>query len=396
MLLTKTAVPRPEYPRPDWQRNDWLNLNGIWSFGFDPDNKGLDEQWYNGAAPVFPKEITVPFSWVSPLSGIGEDFKGTGWYSRSVHWKPAEQNGRIFLRFGAVDYHCDVWVNQMHAGRHSGGYGAFEFEVTDAWKRDGENLIVIRVEDNDEPYQARGKQGYGEIRGIWQTVWLEARPDNYVQRARFITHLDGRVEIQGVVQAAVSGNAVLRFSFDGGQIKHGVELALEQGEQHFHTSFRVDSPRLWSPETPHLYEGTLTLDIHGDTDSAAGSMGNHNNSGSSWNGSDSISTYFGIRTIGTVKQEGLESRWITLNGKPVFLSGTLDQSFHPTGFFTYPTDEEMRDEIFRLKRIGLNMVRIHIKPEEPRKLYWADKLGMLVMEDMPCFWGTPDDQAKPA
>ncbi|MFD0676636.1 MULTISPECIES: glycoside hydrolase family 2 protein [unclassified Paenibacillus] len=390
MIHTQTSIPRPEFPRPDWQRTDWLNLNGSWSFGFDPDNRGIAEHWFNGSAHELPQQIMVPFSWVSPLSGIGENVLGIGWYSRAIKWAPAQQRDRIFLRFGAVDYHCDVWVNQIHVGRHSGGYGTFEFDVTEAWKHTGDNSLVVRVKDNDEPYQARGKQGYGEIRGIWQTVWLEARPDNYVQRVQFTTQLDGTIEVQGIIHASAGGDAVLSFSFDEGQINHSLELSLEPGVQHFHTSFQVTKPRLWSPETPHLYEGMITLE------SSSEEPGDNSSTKNSKSLIDNIATYFGIRTIGTIKHEGMESRWITLNDKPIFLNGTLDQSFHPTGFFTYPTDEEMRDEIYRLKRIGLNMVRIHIKPEEPRKLYWADKLGMLVMEDMPCFWGTPDDQAKSA
>ncbi|GAA4852645.1 hypothetical protein GCM10023310_34440 [Paenibacillus vulneris] len=375
----RNPIARPEYPRPDWQRDDWLNLNGSWDFMFDTEDQGLTEAWYLADGPVFTRKIQVPFSWVSPLSGIGEDVKGIAWYGTTVRWKPRQKEGRVFLRFGAVDYYCQLWVNQIEIGAHKGGYGAFEFDITDAWKPDGDNRIILRVQDEDEAYQTRGKQGYGELRGIWQTVWLESRPHNYIAAARFSTRIDGTVEVDGTVQARLAGHAKLRFDFGNGAVNHVLRLELTDGSNTFRTSFQVDAPKLWSPDSPYLYEGELTLE-HDLPDI----------------GEDRISTYFGIREIGAAKFNGREYRWITLNGEPVFLNGTLDQSFIPDGFFTFPSEDYIRDEIWRLKRLGLNFVRIHIKPEEPLKLYWADKLGVLVMEDMPCFWGEPDERARVA
>lgn len=373
-MLPETAVPRPEFPRPDWERADWHTLNGEWSFQFDPDNAGLGQNWQEREAAAFDSRIIVPFSWASPLSGIGVNRKGTGWYRRIVGWTPPQAGSRLFLCFGAVDYVCDVWVNGTHAGTHTGCYGSFEFEVTDSWRGDGENVIVVRAEDNDLTSQSRGKQGYGEIRGIWQPAWLEARPQQFVKAARFVTRLDGRIEVSVSIEAKRDGDAELRFDFGGGSVRHREKIELRQGGNEQQITFTVDRPRPWSPEDPYLYEGTVRL--VGDA------------------GEDTVSTYFGIREIGTELFGDRSYRWITLNGKPVYLNGTLDQSFHPTGYFTYPTDAEMRDEIHLMKRLGLNFVRIHIKPEEPRKLYWADKLGILVMEDMPCFWGNPDETAR--
>lgn len=376
---TGNRIPRPEYPRPDWQRQEWLNLNGVWDFSFDPEDKGNEEKWYSAGEMPYTEQITVPFSWVSPLSGIGKDIKGIAWYSRTIRFKPEPLDSRLFLRFGAVDYLCEVWVNGISVGSHTGGYSAFEYDVTDAWNAEGDNRISVRVQDEDEAYQTRGKQGYGEIRGIWQTVWLEARPLNYVEAVRFVTLTDGTVTITGNVQANEPGMAVLRFFFDEGAVQQELHLMLSEGDNRFETSFQVVTPQLWSPESPYLYEGTVSLV-----------------SGSASDRSDIVSTYFGIREIGTAKFGDRDYQWITLNGKPVFLSGTLDQSFIPDGFFTFPDESYIRDEIWRLKRLGLNFVRIHIKPEEPLKLYWADKLGILVMEDMPCFWGEPDEQARAA
>lgn len=370
-----TGIPRPEFPRPDWERKDWFNLNGAWSFRFETDDD-LIAQPEHVPENVYDLQIQVPFSWVSPLSGVGLNRKGAGWYRRSVAWKPAHTESRLFLCFGAVDYTCDVWVNGTHAGSHTGGYGSFELEVTGLWNGGADNVIVVRAEDNDRSHQTRGKQGYGEIRGIWQPVWLEARGQHYVKSAKFVTRIDGSVDVTAEIDAARPGKAELQFRFDGGAVSHSLELSLHPGANTAKASFAISEPRLWSPETPHLYEGEVRLT--GDT------------------GEDAVSTYFGIREIGTALMGDRPYRWITLNGKPVYLNGTLDQSFHPTGYFTYPTDREMHDEIYLMKRLGLNFVRIHIKPEEPRKLYWADKLGILVMEDMPCFWGNPDETARTA
>ncbi|MBM7568548.1 glycoside hydrolase family 2 protein [Paenibacillus sacheonensis] len=373
-LQTAAAtLPRPEYPRPDWQRQDWLNLNGAWSFRLETET---NDSGSTQSAADFNSEIIVPFSWASPLSGIGRSESGIGWYKREVTWSPETSGSLVFLRFGAVDYRCDVWVNGTHAGSHSGGYGTFEFDVTSVWKLGEANLIVVRAEDFDAKSQTRGKQGYGEIRGIWQPVWLESRPQAHVQSAKFITKIDGSIQVEAAVAASAPGEAELRFDFNGGTVSHTERVALAPGVNVVSASFRVEDPQLWSPETPFLYEGEITL--------------------ASGESTDRIATYFGIREIGTALFGDRKYRWITLNGKPVYLNGTLDQAFHETGFFTYPTDEEMRDEIYLAKRLGLNFIRIHIKPEEPRKLYWADKLGMMVMEDMPCFWGNPDEVARPA
>ncbi|MEK5477940.1 sugar-binding domain-containing protein [Paenibacillus sp. FSL R5-0407] len=377
MNAENLVIPRPEFPHPHWQRQQWLNLNGSWSFRFDPNDEGIRSNWNKDSEVPFDAEIRVPFSWASPLSGIGKDIKGIGWYRRTVTWSlPTAGGSRLFLRFGAVDYLCDVWINGSHVGSHQGGYGSFEFEVTGVWRMDGDNTIIVRTEDQDHNYQARGKQGYGEIRGIWQPVWLEARTQTYIKDAKFRTFMDGRIEVAARIVADQAGSAELAMDFADHAVQHKVTVNLLAGENEVNTSFSVNDPQLWSPETPYLYEGALKL---------SGSFG-----------LDQVSTYFGIREIATAAFGDRGYRWITLNGKPVYLNGTLDQSYHKTGYFTYPTDEEMHDEIYLMKRLGLNFVRIHIKPEEPRKLYWADKLGILVMEDMPCFWGNPDEMARSA
>ncbi|HIZ55584.1 MAG TPA: glycoside hydrolase family 2 [Firmicutes bacterium] len=347
-----TAIPKPSHPRPDKMRAAWLNLNGEWDFSFD--NEALD------------RKIVVPFTWTCPLSEIAEDRRGTAWYRRTASWDQGEDN-RIFIVFGAVDYTCEVYVNQRLVGTHTGGYGQFEFEITNVWKRDEANEIKVKATDYDAGDQTYGKQGYGNSRGIWQTVYLEARPQKYIEKFTIVTKMDGEV----CIDVKTTGNGTLSSDFGG------VQATGKDGR----ISFKIDNPKLWDCDHPNLYDGTITL--------------TWNENGKTY--TDTVSTYFGIREIGTAKFEtatGEKVPYITLNGKPVYLNGTLDQSYNPQGYFTLPTDEEEKEEILRMKRLGLNMARIHIKAEEPLKLYWADRLGLLIMADIPCFWGEPTELAK--
>ena len=341
-------IPKPEFPRPDRERKDWLNLNGEWDFKLLPDGVGED------CAANFDRKIQVPFSWVSPLSGVGENVKGIGWYKKTVSFA---KKGRLFLCFGGVDYLADVYVNGQKIASHQGGYNQFDIDVSDVWQ-DGENEIVVRAEDFRCETQTYGKQGYGEIQGIWQTVWLENRGNEYIDSFRFVTKITGDVRL--TVSAVAADGACVQANFGGKTFEGCVKAGQAVVDMHF------DEPRLWSPDAPNLYEGTIAL------------------------GDDQVYAYFGIREIAA--SDGR----ILLNGEPVYINGTLDQAFHPKGHFTYPTDQDMHDEAWRLKRLGLNMARIHIKCEEPRKLYWMDKLGVLIMQDIPCFWGEPDETARAA
>lgn len=349
-MMHTTDIPRPLHPMPDRMRSRWMNLNGEWEFSFDE--------------PIFDRTITVPFSWASPLSGIAEDRKGTGWYRRFVSYHPGKNH--LFLILGAVDYDCDVFVNAQHLAHHLGGYTPISVDVTPAWDPDGLNEIIIRAEDNDYRYQTYGKQGYGNIRGIWQTVWLEERPAVYIEKFQITTRCNGQITIR--VTPAGGPWTKLCASFGGYTDEtDGATLVLH-----------LEQPRLWSPDDPYLYEGKLQLWSETPDGPAC----------------DEIETYFGVREIGTARVDGNRRKYITLNGKPVYIHATLDQSFNPQGYFTLPTDEETRNEILRLKAVGLNAARIHIKPEEPRKLYWADKLGLLILEDIPCYWGEPNGVAR--
>lgn len=341
------AVQKKLFPQPNKERSEWLNLNGTWEFS-------LNDKKYD-------KTIEVPYPWGSPLSTVTEEADGTGYYRKSVIWDP--ENERIWLIFGAVDYTCEVRVNGEIVGSHKGGYIGFEFDVTDVWNRSAENIIEVDATDMSAKTQTYGKQAYGNARGIWQTVWLEGRPSAFIDKFFVKTKLDGTVTYDVELVGARDGQIVHADFGENtatGEVKGGKAFI----------ELKIDEPKLWTPEEPNLYEGTLTL------------------------GKDSISTYFGIREIGTEKFGAHKRNYITLNGKPYFINGVLDQSFNPQGFFTLPSDDDCRDEILRLKRIGINMARVHIKAEEPLKLYYADKLGMLVMADIPCFWGEPVPEAK--
>ena len=343
-MIFKTA-----YPQPDFARSDWYNLNGTWDFSFAPEGQTLD-------APAYDGKIEVPYPWGSPMSGIACGDNGTGYYRRTVCWNTSAP--RIFLCFGAVDYTCSVKVNGTVVGGHTGGYARFDCEVTAVWNRDGENVIEVSATDNAGRNQTYGKQGYGDARGIWQTVWLEARAAAFISAFFAKTALDGTVSYDIVTDGAEDGMTVTAAFAN-------ICASAAVCDNHASLSFKIENPMLWTPEEPNLYDGTLTL------------------------GDDVVSTYVGIREIGTGVFGEHGHRYITLNGKPYYINGVLDQSFNPKGFFTLPSDDDCKEEILRLKRIGINMARIHIKAEEPLKLYWADKLGLLIMEDLPCFWADP-------
>ncbi len=336
------------FPIPNKKRQEWLNLNGTWDFS-------LNEKTYK-------EKIEVPFPWGSPLSGITEETDGIGYYRRAVKWSPKSEC--VWLVFGALDYFCEVRVNGKAVGTHKGGYIGFEFDVTDVWNRNGENVIEVDATDaGDEATQTYGKQAYGNARGIWQTVWLEGRPKAYINSFFVKTKIDGRVTYEIDCIGAENGEKIIAAfgeNIASAEVKDGKALI----------ELKITEPKLWTPETPHLYEGALAL------------------------GEDVVSTYFGIREIGTGKFGANQRNYVTLNGKPYYINGVLDQSFNPQGFFTLPSDDECREEIKRLKNIGINMARVHIKAEEPLKLYYADKLGLLIMEDIPCFWGDPIEETK--
>src|SRR5881397_2520144 len=191
----QASIPLPEHPRPDFERAEWLNLNGPWSFRFDPQNTGEKEGWFSRKLESFPKTITVPFPWGSKLSGVSSE-ADIAWYARALRVPPGWRGKRVFLCVGAADWHTTVWLDGQLLGRHRGGYTPFELELTPQVDIDRDQLLVLRIDDTPHPFKLEGKQGYGPAKGIWQTAYLEARPALYLESVHFLPDIEkGQVEV---------------------------------------------------------------------------------------------------------------------------------------------------------------------------------------------------------
>ena len=375
--VVRADIPLPEHPRPDYERAAWQNLNGSWAFRFDKDSKGEAEKWFNPGVK-FPLSITVPFGWGSPLSGVPND-ADIGWYQRKIR-VPADWKGkRVFLVIGACDFETKGWFDGKPVGSHRGGYTPFEFELTRLVKWGEEQTLAVRVYDMPKGQERienhlYGKQGYGNVRGIWQTAYLEARSETYLEYVHFYPDIDNN---QIRVHAKLNGPAkdTLDFSvaFKPEDRSGGAGTRIDPGEMDTDFVIPLENVKLWDLDNPYLYEVKVKL---AGKDLA-----------------DEVSTYFGMRKISVENLPGTDFPYIALNNKPHYMQLTLDQSYHPEGFYTFPTDEFMKNEILISKKIGLSGNRIHIKIEVPRKLYWADKLGLLIMADVPNSWGEPTPQS---
>ena len=336
----------PEYPRPQMVRSDWLNLNGLW-----------DIKLGDGTSA----RILVPYPIESALSGVMKHSDRMTYHRRFEI--PKEWSGRHkLLHFGAVDWETNVSVNGKELGVHRGGYDPFSFDITDALKSEGPQEITVEVFDpTNDGGQPRGKQTlhpggimYTPTSGIWQTVWLEPVEEAHIASLKLVPDLDAgclrlTADAAGTVEAVASdgGKQVAQVSGDAGK-----ELKLV-----------IPNPKLWSPDTPHLYDLEVTLK---SGDKVV----------------DKVTSYFGMRKIALGKDEKGITR-PQLNGKFVFQVGPLDQGFWPDGLYTAPTDEALRGDIEAMKKFGFNCVRKHIKVEPDRWYYWCDKLGLMVWQDMP-------------
>lgn len=354
----------PEYPRPQLTRKKWENLNGVWEFA------GAAE----GEAPPFgetlAERILVPYPTESALSGIQrhEDYM---WYRRTFEVPNGWQVGRkntLLLHFGAIDYQATVYVNGQEVASHKGGYGAFSADVTDALSGSGEQEIVIGVEDRgDATWQPVGKQRlvpdrgifYEGASGIWQTVWMEPVPTGHVADLGMVPDIDtstlGLTVETGGDSAGLTVEAIVK---DGNK-----PISRTSGPADAPIDLPVPDTKLWSPDSPFLYDLEVVLkDGHRPV--------------------DRVSSYFGMREIGTA--EGADGKLrMTLNGEILFQMSTLDQGYWPDGIYTAPTDEALRFDLEQHKVLGFNTVRKHIKTEPDRWYYHADKLGLLVWQDMP-------------
>ncbi|HLN56782.1 MAG TPA: glycoside hydrolase family 2 TIM barrel-domain containing protein [Bacteroidales bacterium] len=367
-------IPLPEHPRPDFMREQWLNLNGQWDFRFDKQDAGENEKWFSN--PSFDKKILVPFPWGSKLSGVTDD-ADIAWYSRKIQ-VPSDWSGKqVFVVFGASDWKTKVWLDGNLLGEYQGGYTPFEFDLTSFLKPGNTQTLVVKVDDTPHPFKLEGKQGYGEAKGIWQTVYLERRGKLAFRNVHFTPDIDKSVVgVKAYLNSPATADVTMKLNFlSGAQTKPEVIQKVKKGSSEVLFTVPIEKMHLWDLDDPYLYDVNVSLLEKGVE-------------------TDKVTTYFGMRKIGTMNFYGLNYAYIALNNKPIYLQLTLDQSYHPDGFYTFPSDEFMKNEILNSKKIGLNGNRIHIKVEVPRKLYWADRLGLLIMADVPNSWGEPDEAQK--
>ncbi len=363
-LFQGELAPRPEYPQPQFQRADWLSLNGAWEFEFDDRNLGLDERWAE-CGRAFSRSILVPFCFESALSGIGETgYHPYVWYRRAIA-VPAEWRGRrVLVHFGAVDYKATVWINGRFAGEHEGGHTPFALDITRLLEPEG-NQVTVRVEDPPtDRYLPRGKQHwlhksesifYTRTSGIWQSVWIEAVGDSYLERVKIDPALDGAVTFEARIARPAEDVQFVVTVRDGDRVIASSTAVVEGPGATAAVAIR--DPQRWSPKSPNLYDAIFELRRGGEV-------------------LDRVQSYFGIRSV------GVKDGRVMLNGEPIYLKMVLDQGYWPDSNITPPSDEAIREDIQLTKEMGFNGVRKHQKIEDPRFLYWADRLGLLVSAEM--------------
>lgn len=368
-LMTRWAddidpeTPLPEYPRPQMKRSQWKNLNGQWKYAIVPALETMPRQWDGN--------ILVPFGIESALSGVkkrvGPDNRL--WYRHSFSvpgdWKGEE----IKLHFGAVDWRAQVWVNGHKVGGHDGGYTSFSFDITGALNEEGEQQLTVAVWDpTDDGFQPRGKQvrdprgiWYTPTTGIWQTVWLEPVPKSSIADLKMTPDIDnGQLKLNVETDGTGNGDeyTLRATAFDG-----DTEAGRVEGKPGYELQLPVQDMKLWSPDHPFLYDLKVALYRNGQK-------------------VDEVDSYFGMREIRLGQGEDGYTR-LFLNDEPLFHFGLLDQGFWPDGIYTAPTDAALKYDIKVTRDLGYNMIRKHVKVEPNRWYYWADKMGILVWQDMP-------------
>ena len=359
------------YPRPQLLRSDWTCLNGPWQFCFDNDGR------YSVPVDVgsWPLVIEVPYPPESRASGIGDQgFHKACWYQRKAHIAPG--NDRVILRFGAVDYTARVWVNNILVATHEGGHTPFSADITMALAADGMQTITVHAEDNPhELNKPRGKQDwkleshliwYPRTSGVWQTVWFERVGNTYLDKLRWTPQMEGfSISLEARLRGDLSGHLTLAL-----ELYHGERMLMQDRyfvvDGEVNRSIGLSDPGiddfrnelLWSPERPTLLDAKLTL----------------------WQGReiiDEVQSYTALRSAHLLRDRFM------LNGRPYMLRMVLDQGYWPDTLLAAPDDDALKRDVELAKAMGFNGVRKHQKIEDPRYLYWADRLGLLVWEEMP-------------
>jgi len=369
----QAGQPRTEYPRPQFERKEWQCLNGEWEFSFDDENVGEKEKWHEAGQPYL-RTINVPFAFQSKLSGIEDNsFHDVVWYRRVLEVPDAWAGRRIILHFGAVDYIAKVWVNGKLAVVHEGGHTPFQADITDYLTDNGQNTLVVRAQDfSRDVALPRGKQYwleksasifYTRTTGIWQSVWMEPVHEVHLSKVQLCPDIDrNEIRIAPFV-AGLEKSGQLRLEigiyFKGEMIAENIQsvttdsgsraIGLNDFAEHGHG-------RLWSPEQPNLYDIRFRL-LSGE------------------NLLDEVGSYFGMRKI------SVENGKLSLNNHPYYQRLALDQGYFPEGVLTAPSDEALMNDVKWAKDLGFNGVRKHQKTEDPRFLYWCDKLGLLMWSE---------------
>ena len=358
------AIPRPEYPRPQFARANWLNLNGEWEFCFDDANQGFNLGWQHGLA--LECRITVPFPYQSELSGINDkSIHEIVWYARSFNLPPEWLGMNLLLQFGAVDYDFTVWVNGHEVGHNQGGHIQVQFNIAPYINPD-ENRLTLRVVDSQNPTQPRGKQSatgrpygidYYCTTGIWQTVWIEPVPAIRIEDVKISPR--AREGVLDVIVYLHAPCALWRLEAEAFYDDALVARACaEVAAATVQLQLTIPAPKLWSPDSPNLYDLKFRLFQEDDL-------------------LDEVSSYTGMRDI-----ELLGGK-VFLNGRPIYLRMVLDQGYWPQSYLAAPSDEALRADVVWVKAFGFNGARKHQKIEDPRWLYWCDRLGVMVWEEMP-------------
>jgi len=349
----------PEYPRPIMERAEWQNLNGLWDYAIVPQST---------ACPTsFDGEILVPYPVESSLSGVMKHLgpKNALWYERTFTVPSSWKGKDVLLHFGAVDWKAEVFVNDVKIGVHTGGYTPFSFDITPALVK-GENVLKVKVTDpSSEGFQPRGKQSerpwllwYTTVSGIWQTVWMEPVAKTRINSLKTTPDIDaGTLTVQADVCAGKSVVTQVNVYDEGKLIASGKSM------NGLPVELAIADAKLWSPESPFLYDLEVMLVENGKVQ-------------------DKVKSYAAMRKF-SMKEAANHTLRLQLNNKDYFQFGTLDQGYWPDGLYTAPTDEALVYDIIKTKELGYNMIRKHIKVEPARWYTWCDKLGIIVWQDMP-------------